>query len=134
MANDPTLAQRIRAKFPGQYDDLSDTELETRVLSKHPEYGDLPRTKTPEHASDETTTPEAPRHPSAVGGSLREPALAAIPLYGPARMAGLDLPTAGGIAGGIATGGAGLIPMALAATAGGGAGSIAKNAIDYFTG
>jgi hypothetical protein len=38
-----TLAARVRAKFPGAYDDLTDTQLETAVLTKHPEYADIPR-------------------------------------------------------------------------------------------
>ena len=46
-----TLAQLIRAKYPGEYDDLSDHDLEEAVLAKYPEYGDLPR--TPRNASDE---------------------------------------------------------------------------------
>lgn len=35
------LTQRIRAKYPGIYDDLSDADLEKAVLAKHPEYADL---------------------------------------------------------------------------------------------
>lgn len=45
-----TIAQRVRAKFPGAYDDLDDPTLEAQVLAKHPEYGDLPR--TPAKAAD----------------------------------------------------------------------------------
>jgi len=41
---DQTLAQRIRAKYPGAYDDMDDAALERSVLAKHPEYSDLPRT------------------------------------------------------------------------------------------
>lgn len=41
-----TLAQLIRSKYPGAYQDLSDTQLEQSVLAKHPEYSDLPRTAT----------------------------------------------------------------------------------------
>jgi ElaB/YqjD/DUF883 family membrane-anchored ribosome-binding protein len=41
-----TLAQLIRSKYPGAYDDLSDTELESAILAKHAEYGDLPRTQS----------------------------------------------------------------------------------------
>lgn len=40
-----TLAQRIRAKYPGEYDDMDDQTLETKVLAKYPEYSDLPRTQ-----------------------------------------------------------------------------------------
>lgn len=35
------LAQRIRNKYPGEYDDMSDEELEKKVLAKFPEYADL---------------------------------------------------------------------------------------------
>ena len=34
-----TLAQRIRAKYPGVYDDLSDTDLEAKVDAKKPNSG-----------------------------------------------------------------------------------------------
>lgn len=44
---DQTLAQAIRAKYPGVYDDLSDTQLESQVKAKYPGvYDDLPTTKT----------------------------------------------------------------------------------------
>lgn len=40
-----TLAQRVRAKYAGAYDDLSDQELEAKVRAKHPgAYDDLPST------------------------------------------------------------------------------------------
>jgi hypothetical protein len=35
------LAKRVRAKYPGTYDDLDDAALEKAVLAKHPEYADL---------------------------------------------------------------------------------------------
>jgi hypothetical protein len=45
MAGEQTLAQRVRAKYPGAYETLSDQELETRVLAKFPgTYDKLPRT------------------------------------------------------------------------------------------
>jgi hypothetical protein len=41
-----TLAQTIKAKYPGQYDDISDTDLEAKVKAKYPGvYDDLPVTK-----------------------------------------------------------------------------------------
>lgn len=47
MADQPqTLAQLIKAKYPGKYDDLSDTDLEQRILAKYPQYADLPRTQS----------------------------------------------------------------------------------------
>lgn len=43
---EPTLAQRIKAKYPGQYDDLPDAELEAKVIAKYPGvYDDVPRTQ-----------------------------------------------------------------------------------------
>lgn len=42
---DQTLAQRVRAKYPGAYDDLTDQELESKVKAKFPGvYDDLPTT------------------------------------------------------------------------------------------
>lgn len=38
-----TLAQLVKSKYPGAYDDMKDTDLEASVLAKHPEYSDLPR-------------------------------------------------------------------------------------------
>jgi hypothetical protein len=35
------LAQKIRAKFPGVYDDLDDASLEKAILAKYPDYADL---------------------------------------------------------------------------------------------
>ncbi|PYR93249.1 MAG: hypothetical protein DMF84_09645 [Acidobacteria bacterium] len=35
------LTKRIRAKYPNAYNDLSDDELEQKVLAKHPQYADL---------------------------------------------------------------------------------------------
>jgi len=35
------LAGLIRSKYPGEYDDLDDDELEQKVVSKYPEYKDL---------------------------------------------------------------------------------------------
>jgi hypothetical protein len=37
----PQLAEKIRTKYPGEYDDLDDHTLEKLVLSKYPEYKDL---------------------------------------------------------------------------------------------
>ncbi len=39
------LTTRIRAKFPGVYDDMDDAALEKAVLAKHPEYADLAQQK-----------------------------------------------------------------------------------------
>ena len=43
-----TLAFKVRAKYPGAYDDLDDAALEAAVTSKHPGvYDDLPRSTLP---------------------------------------------------------------------------------------
>jgi hypothetical protein len=43
-----TLAQMVRAKYPGAYDDLSDAQLEAAIDQKHPgAYADLPRSSAP---------------------------------------------------------------------------------------
>lgn len=40
-----TLAQKIKAKYPGTYDDIPDAELEQRITAKYPGvYDDIPRT------------------------------------------------------------------------------------------
>ncbi len=40
-----TLAQKIKAKYPGQYDDLPDAELEAKITAKFPGvYDDIPKT------------------------------------------------------------------------------------------
>lgn len=44
MPDEQTLAQRVKAKYPGAYDDMDDAALEKSVLAKHPEYADMPKT------------------------------------------------------------------------------------------
>src|SRR4030095_9225904 len=41
------LADLVRAKYPGAYNDLSDDELERQVLAKYPNYKDLVQPKAP---------------------------------------------------------------------------------------
>jgi hypothetical protein len=41
------LAQKIRQKYPGVYDDLDDAALEKAVLAKFPDYADLAQPETP---------------------------------------------------------------------------------------
>lgn len=43
-AEPKTLAQALRLKFPGKYNNLSDTELEQATIAVHPEYATWPRT------------------------------------------------------------------------------------------
>lgn len=35
------FASKVRAKFPGSYDDMDDTTLAQKVVAKHPEYSDI---------------------------------------------------------------------------------------------
>lgn len=68
-----TLAARIRAKFPGVYDDIADMELEQRVAAKFPgAYDDIPRTEatlTRERQAPGTPSAmEAGHHPETVRG------------------------------------------------------------------
>jgi hypothetical protein len=43
MAGEPTLAERVRAKYPGAYDDIPDDVLEQRIRAKFPGvYDDIP--------------------------------------------------------------------------------------------
>lgn len=46
--DEPTLAQMIRSKYPGSYDNVSDIDLETRVVEKYPVYAKAKRTQSPE--------------------------------------------------------------------------------------
>ena len=41
------LGQRIKVKFKGIYDDLSDFELGTKIKTKYPEYSDFKDTDEP---------------------------------------------------------------------------------------
>lgn len=66
-----TLAQRVRAMYPGAYDDLSDAQLESAVRAKFPGvYDDLPSTpETPEPAVAPMASHTRPRQPVAGRGS-----------------------------------------------------------------
>ena len=55
----PTLAERIRQKYPGSYDGIPDAELEKLVVAKYPQYASLVE---PE--------PAAPAEEKSVGGFL----------------------------------------------------------------
>ncbi len=56
MPGQQTLAQMVRAKYPGAYDDLTDQQLESQVRAKFPgTYDDLPTTQV------KTETPPVPQ-------------------------------------------------------------------------
>lgn len=58
MAEQQTLAQKIRAKYGNDYDDLTDEELETKWITKYPDdYNDIPRTQTKQVTSPEPISP-----------------------------------------------------------------------------
>lgn len=52
-----TLAQRVRAKYPGVYDDLDDYSLEQKVLAKYPQYADIPRSPAPNQQAGNSQQP-----------------------------------------------------------------------------
>lgn len=57
-----TLAQRVRAKYPGAYDDLDDQQLEAAIIAKYPgQYDDLPRTPPKGDKTYESMTPDERR-------------------------------------------------------------------------
>lgn len=74
MAEQPqTLAQRLKARYRGVYDDIPDAELEQRVRAKYPgAYDDLPMTATSQAAPVEATA-----QPSALQEAGRQLALGA---------------------------------------------------------
>jgi hypothetical protein len=64
-ATQQTLAQLVKSKYPGAYDDMDDSSLEQSVLAKHPEYSDLPRTQAQKPQTQES--PVLKNVPSATG-------------------------------------------------------------------
>ena len=42
-----SLAQLVKQKYPGSYDDIPDEELERMILEKYPEYQDLVKKSEP---------------------------------------------------------------------------------------
>lgn len=119
-----TLAQMVRAKYPGAYDDLSDTALEAKVEAKYPgAYADIPRS---------TAAPAEAAKPRWSGQTYVD----AAKLVG--NKAVEYAPEIGGAVGGLAVGlgaglpslGLGAVPGAIAgATVGGAAGQALKGAV-----
>lgn len=62
----PQLADKIRQKYPGVYDDMDDSALETAILAKHPEYADLakPQEKSADTILQEAKQPIASQEPT----------------------------------------------------------------------
>jgi hypothetical protein len=64
------LLDRLRAKYPGAYDDLSDPELAAKLVARYPEYRDevadlLPRVQPSEQGRRATEKPSATVSPAA---------------------------------------------------------------------
>lgn len=117
------LAEKVRAKFPGLYDDLDDATLEKNVLAKHPEYADLAKpesAKPPEKGWIESAVDFVKAHPTEIGAMAG--GIAAVPLTGGASLlpavAAAGLGGAGGAGLGMLAGAAGGSPN-LPSTAGG---------------
>ncbi len=64
------LAAKVRAKFPGAYDDLDDAALEKAVLSKHPEYADLAQPEKPKTPAESGALSKASDFLPTVGGAI----------------------------------------------------------------
>jgi hypothetical protein len=64
-----TLAQTVRAKYPGAYDDLDDHVLENKILAKYPQYSDIPR--TPPRPVEEQQPAPQPGFWSSLGSDLK---------------------------------------------------------------
>jgi hypothetical protein len=67
QAPQQTLAQMVRAKNPGAYDDMDDPTLESKVLAKYPQYSDLPRTNTGTPITNNISMRAAPSELSQMG-------------------------------------------------------------------
>src|SRR3989304_1598996 len=55
-----SLAQLVKQKYPGSYDDIPDEELERMILEKYPEYQDLVKKPETQEKSGFWTTPLLP--------------------------------------------------------------------------
>ena len=66
------LVDKIRAAYPGTYNDLSDAELTSKILAKYPQYGDLaqPYSKTDAIKSQELNNPSSPNFAAPLPGSF----------------------------------------------------------------
>lgn len=127
-----TLAARIRAKYPGVYDDIADGELEQRVTAKFPgAYDDIPRTEATltreRRAPDAPSAMEAGHHPESARTIFGKPVPGMHDL-GPGDLPSdaafmKRAPALGGMAGMIAAG-------PLGAGAGAAAGSLVRDQFD----
>src|SRR5687767_4998223 len=102
------LAAKVRAKYPGVYDDLDDATLERQVLAKYPQYADLAEPEeVPAPGGDQLL-----QNIKNIGGQ----AVKALPM-----IAGAAGGVIGGIGGTVAGMGIGGVPGAIGGAALGGA-------------
>lgn len=86
MAGEPSLAERIRAKYPGVYDDMDDAALESKVRAKFPGvYDDIPSSAARASVAAPVAPPQAPGFLN-TAGNVAATALDHTPA-GPAMMA-----------------------------------------------
>lgn len=69
------LGKKVKAKYPGTYDDLSDMELGKRVKAKYPEYADF--TDVTQSPQQKFAVPQRPQDRSAKIASLKQQAATA---------------------------------------------------------
>lgn len=126
-----TLAQKIKAKYPGTYDDIPDAELETKVKAKYPGvYDDIPTTTAAKAGDMGMGNPSMLSAVVDTGKHLVNKAVDWLPSIGGA--AGGAVGAAGGTAFGMGVGG---VPGAIGGAAvGGAAGEAAKQLINRATG
>jgi hypothetical protein len=64
------LTDKIRAKYPDVYKDISDSELESKILAKHPEYKDL-ASKLDNNSASQNGIADKPVNDSALKAPIR---------------------------------------------------------------
>lgn len=64
------LSSKMRAKYPGSYDDLSDDELARKVISKYPQYSDTTFDDTKPSLAATVTSAISPEDPNTQKGSI----------------------------------------------------------------
>lgn len=75
-----TLAQRIRSRYPGAYDDMSDQQLEAAVSAKYPGvYDDIPRSGAGESVGQDTSVSADSRRPAFAPGVMTGAAMKSAP-------------------------------------------------------
>jgi hypothetical protein len=89
------LVDKVRAKFPGEYDDMDDATLTKAVLAKYPEYSDLAAPPLSAAPGAPPKTLDSGEGPVAQGMTTFERKFADMPgqLWGALRSSWMDKPT-----------------------------------------